>query len=74
MAFPNYYPNYYNVMNPFYQPAQNQQAPQIQHSGFVVVQSEAEAKAYPVAPGNSVTFNEQGDIYARGDSGGSADR
>lgn len=36
-----------------------QQQPQIQQSGFVLVRSEDEAKAYPVAPGNSVTFKDE---------------
>lgn len=65
----NYYPN----MNPYYQQAQMQaqaQAPQqqqtqqaIQQSGFVLVQSEQEARSYPVAPGNSITFKDESQPY-----------
>ena len=49
MAF-NYYPQYM----PQYQPPQ-----QVQSSGFVCVRNEAEAKNYPIAPGNSVTFKDE---------------
>lgn len=46
--------------NPFQQqtaPAQMPTAPQTQNSGgFVRVQNEQEARLYPVAPGNSITF------------------
>ena len=48
MAY-GYYPQ-------FYQPQQRVE-PQ---SGFVGVRSEEEARAYPVAPGNSVTFKVEG--------------
>lgn len=41
------------------QTAQVQQSPSIQQSGFVLVQSEQEARSYPVAPGNSVTFKDE---------------
>lgn len=44
------------------QQAQPQQ-PAIQQSGFVLVQSEQEARAYPVAPGNSVTFKDERQPY-----------
>lgn len=67
MAYPYYpyQPNYFG--NPYQQPipqttpqpiqqAPMQQMQQIRQSGFVRVQSEQEAFAYPVAPGNSVTF------------------
>lgn len=40
------------------QQAQTQQ-PAIQQSGFVLVQSEQDARAYPVAPGNSITFKDE---------------
>lgn len=70
---PNYYgqPNpYYQQMqnqmmqqNQQMQNAQQQspqmQQPTIQQSGFVLVQSEQEARAYPVAPGNSITFKDE---------------
>lgn len=39
--------------------AQQMQPPTIQQSGFVLVQSEQEARAYPVAPGNSITFKDE---------------
>ena len=55
-----------NYQNPYYQyqmplqnmvqqPVQNQQ-PQIQNGGFISVRSIDEARNYPVAPGNAVTF------------------
>jgi hypothetical protein len=39
------------------------QQPTIQQSGFVLVQSEQEARAYPVAPGNSITFKDEAKPY-----------
>lgn len=70
--YPNYYPTYAmpNVPPPpnpqpmNSQPAQ-QPAPQqpIMQSGFVSVQSEQEAKSYPVAPGNSITFKDENSPY-----------
>lgn len=75
---PNYYnqPNpYYQQMqnqammqqNQQMQQAQQQgqqmQQPAIQQSGFVLVQSEQEARAYPVAPGNSITFKDESQPY-----------
>lgn len=74
----NYQPNYYNQPNPYYQQMQQQaiaqqqaqqqqnqqiQQPAIQQSGFVLVQSEQEARAYPVAPGNSITFKDESQPY-----------
>lgn len=38
---------------------QTQVQPQIQNGGFVSVRSEIEARNYPVAPGNSVTFKDE---------------
>ena len=70
MAYNNYYPvtyqpNYYGN-TPYYQQIQPQQQPQsVQRvqptiqQGFVLVQSEQEARAYPVAPGNSITFKDE---------------
>lgn len=74
-----YQPNYYGQPNPYYQQMQQQQAmmqqnqqmqntqqnqqPTIQQSGFVLVQSEQEARAYPVAPGNSITFKDESQPY-----------
>lgn len=70
-----YQPNFY-AQNPYIQHQQMQQAPQaqqipqqpvqqmpIQQSGFVRVQSENEARMYPVAPGNSVTFIDENAPY-----------
>lgn len=71
MAGYNYFPNYYNsfyqpmqpvpqmqvpvVQQPVQQPVQAQQ-PEIRQNGFIRVKDEAEVDAYPIAPGNSVTF------------------
>lgn len=43
--------------------SQQMQQPTIQQSGFVLVQSEQEARAYPVAPGNSITFKDERQPY-----------
>ena len=48
MAYPYYGQNYY---------------PQQQQSSFVHVQSENEARSYPVAPNNSVTFIDENRPY-----------
>lgn len=65
MPYPN---SYFPVNYPYYQPmmTQPQNIPQAQtvqqtqpttqQNGFVHVQSENDARMYPVAPGNSVTF------------------
>ena len=58
MAYNNYFPNYYQPM----QPAQPQQPQQMQ-SSFVTVRSEAEARNYPIAFGNSVTFKDENAPY-----------
>lgn len=68
MAY-NYYPtytnpymNYQQYPNPMQmqqQMPQQQQTPQIQNGGFISVRGEAEARNYPVAPGNSVTFKDE---------------
>ena len=42
----------------FYQPM-----PQIQNGGFISVQSEEEARAWSVAPGNSITFKDENAPY-----------
>ena len=68
--FPNYYNSFYQPMQPVPQmpvmqqpvpqPVQQQpvQAPQpeIRQNGFIRVKDESEVDAYPIAPGNSVTF------------------
>jgi hypothetical protein len=46
-----------------YSPAINQSGGQVQNGGFVTVRSEAEARAYPVAPGMSVTFKNESAPY-----------
>ena len=66
MAY-NYYPTYTNPymnyqqypMQQQMQMPQQQQTPQIQNGGFVSVRGEIEARNYPVAPGNSVTFKDE---------------
>lgn len=68
--FPNYYNSFYQPMQPVPQmqmpvmqqpvpqPVQQQpvQQPEIRQNGFIRVKDEAEVDAYPIAPGNSVTF------------------
>ena len=55
--------------NPYfsYQPQQMQQMPQIQgtqlRSDFILVRSEDEARNYPVAFGNTVTFKNESEPY-----------
>lgn len=51
-------PYVYQQLQPYQTPMQ-QQVPQIQHSGFISVRNEEEARGYPVAPGNSVTFKDE---------------
>lgn len=56
---PNYYGQYPVYPQPI-MPAQQTQAPmQIQNGGFVSVRNENEARSYPVAPGNSITFKDE---------------
>lgn len=55
--YQQYYPQYQVQPQMPQQQAQQVQQPQIQqHSGFIPVNSEQEARMYPVAAGNSVTF------------------
>lgn len=79
MAYNNFYQNPYQVYNPYqqFQPnfQQQQQVPnniqpsfqqsqqQIQNGGFVSVHNENEARNYPIAPGNSVTFKDENAPY-----------
>lgn len=51
--------NYY----PYFQQPQMQAQQPTQTSGFVAVRSEAEARNYPVAFGNSVTFRDENAPY-----------
>lgn len=53
----------YNYFPQFYQPVQLPQASQNQSNGFVSVRSEQEARNYPVAYGNSVTFKDETSPY-----------
>lgn len=63
MAYYNPYYNNYNY-NPNYNPGYVAQGPQtIQNGGFVTVQSEEEAKSYPVAHGMSVSFRDENSPY-----------
>lgn len=59
-GFPATYPQYYQ---PYPQPVQQPQQQASRQSGFVPVQSENDAKMYPVAPGNSVTFIDENAPY-----------
>ena len=51
------------AMNTQQPQTQQMQQPTIQQSGFVPVRSEQEARSYPVAPGNSVTFKDENAPY-----------
>lgn len=64
--------NYYPYNNPYIQQSyqvpiqyqvpfqqQQQQQQQIQNSGIISVRNEGEARSYPVAPGNSITFKDE---------------
>ena len=66
MAYNTYNP--YQFYNPYIfatQPQQQTQnhTTQIQNGGFVIVKSIEEARNYPVAPGNSVTFKNENEPY-----------
>ena len=63
--YPNYVnPYMYQQQQPYQMPIQQQQQiPQIQNGGFVSVRNEAEARSYPVAPGNSITFKDETSPY-----------
>lgn len=63
--YPNYVnPYMYQQQPPYQMPMQQQQqVPQIQNGGFVSVRNEAEARSYPVAPGNSITFKDETSPY-----------
>lgn len=50
-------------MNPQQAQTQQMHQPTIQQSGFVPVRSEQEARSYPVAPGNSITFKDENAPY-----------
>lgn len=60
------YPNYqqtYPQTQITTQPTQQSVQPQIQNGGFISVRSEQEARSYPIAPGNSVTFKDENMPY-----------
>ena len=67
---PNYFGTPYNyqqpqqpmTQQPQQMPQQTQPRPAIQQ-GLVLVQSEQEARSYPVAPGNSITFKDESGPY-----------
>lgn len=76
--YPNYYQPMYPQIQPTYQqqpqmqapqtqittqPVQQPVQPQIQNGGFISVRSEQEARSYPIAPGNSVTFKDENMPY-----------
>lgn len=77
MAYNNFYQHPYQVYNPYQQFQPNfqqsqiqnnlqqplQQNQQIQNGGFVSVHNENEARNYPIAPGNSVTFKDENAPY-----------
>lgn len=77
MPYNNFPMNYYyqpqmQPQIPQQVPQQNQQQvqqpvqqiqPQVQQGGFVPVNSENDARMYPVAPGNSVTFIDENSPY-----------
>lgn len=66
MAYNNYYPQYnsypYTQQVPTVVP-QAQPTMQIQNGGFISVRSEIEARNYPVALGNSITFKDENAPY-----------
>ena len=66
---PNYnyqqqaYPNAQMQMTTQNQQQAQMQQPQIQNGGFIQVHDENEARNYPIAPGNSVTFKDENAPY-----------
>lgn len=58
MAYPQYQQAFQPQM-PQGQAVQQPAQPQIQNGGFISVRSEMEARNYPIAPGNSVTFKDE---------------
>lgn len=73
MAYNNFYNPYQNMYAPYQyqpnyqqngiQPSFQQSQQQIQNGGFVSVHNENEARNYPIAPGNSVTFKDENAPY-----------
>lgn len=66
-GFSNYQNQYsmnnQQMMASMMQPMVNQGQFQIQNGGFISISSEAEARKYPVAPGNSVMFRDENAPY-----------
>lgn len=63
MTYQQYYPQYQIVPQQQQQPQQQQVQQVQQQNGFIPVNSENEARMYPVAPGNSVTFIDENAPY-----------
>ena len=59
----NNYPNQFGITQPLINPMLNQGQYQIQNGGLVSISNEDEARKYPVAPGNSVTFKDENAPY-----------
>lgn len=59
--YAGYYPPNFQNQNQFQTQFQNQQ--QTQNAGFISTPSEADARNYPVAYGNSVTFKDENAPY-----------
>lgn len=57
------YPNYFYPQAQAYTPAPAAPQQPAQTAGFVTVRNEAEARNYPVAYGNSVTFRDENAPY-----------
>ena len=64
MAY-QYYPQFFQPVQQLANPVQTQAqpTPQVQTNGFISVRSESEARNYPVAYGNSVTFKDENAPY-----------
>lgn len=63
MYSPFSYQNNYGLTQPLLSPVLNQGQLQIQNGGLVSIPSEDDARKYPVAPGNSVTFKDENAPY-----------
>lgn len=60
-----YYPSYYSMPQQYQQqlPMQNIQSPREDRYGFISVTNEQQAKDWPIAPGNSLTFKDESAPY-----------
>lgn len=61
MPTPMYNYGYYPQQN--YMAQAQQQPQQIQNGGLISVRNEMEARNYPIAPGNSITFKDENSPY-----------